>query len=707
MRPEATVGAPADPAIYRFGDVRVDTHACLVSRAGVVQPLEPKAYAVLLTLLRNAGALVPRDTLLDAVWGHRHVTPGVLTRSIAQLRHALGDDPHEPRYIRTRHALGYAFVGTLEVEAAPAPTPQALVWEPVPEPAVQPAPEPEATPVPPRGATLRHPLARGWVVAAVALLLLLGLVAWNRVRAPSAPPGAASIVVMPFSGNGDDDYFARGVSNELHDALAGVAGITVAPVPRRVSGGRDIAQIGRRLGVATVLDGQLRRVGDRVELSAWLVDTKSGGTRWSGRFERDASAIFDLEANLAGEVVQALTGRGPDERIAQRLAPTRNLAAYDAYLRGLQSLERNEGESRYRDAVAAFTAALRADPNFARAQAGLCRAEIARFEDDMDPAAFDRAEDACQAAATMAPGLREVDLAFGELYRAKGRPADAIPRLERASGDAALRPAAFAALARVYAGLGRPDLAHAYFDRALRLQPNDASLHRERGFAAYLAGDVDGAIAAFRTGTVLAPGDERLWSGLGGLYLAAGRRDDARKAFERSLALRPNYAALSNYGSLRYEDRDYAGAAELYRRALAVDSRDFRLWGNLGDAQSAMGAPASDTTASYSAAAERAARYTAIRADDAQAWALLGWYRANLRRPGEARTALDRAESLGSEPAEVAFLVAQALAVLGDGDGARARLDRARAGGIPTRRMLASPVLRPLLPAASRKDSTS
>ncbi|WP_133478142.1 tetratricopeptide repeat protein [Cognatilysobacter segetis] len=694
----AAPDAPAPPAVYRFSDVCVDTQAHEVLRDGRQLPLEPKAYAVLLMLLQHPGELVSRDDLLDAVWGHRHVTPGVLTRSVAQLRHALGDDPHAPRYIRTRHALGYEFVGELKAEAPVVEAPP-----PAPSPAVEPAPAPTSTPNAPTSSPV--PTTPRWRrlaigAAAVVALLLAGLLALReRARAPPAPPGDASIVVLPFA-SGDaagDDYFARGVSRELHDAIATVPGVKIAPVPRRVLGGRDPARIGHRLGVATVLDGQLRRVGGRVELSAWLVDVASGATRWSGRFEREATGIFDLEANVAGEVVEALTGHAPGDSLARRLTPTRSLVAYDAYLRGLQSLDRSEGEARYRDAVAAFSAALRADPKFSRAQAGLCRAEITRFEDDMDAAAYGRAENACRAAAAMAPGLREVDLAMGELYRAKGRPADAIPPLERAAGDPALRPAAYAALARVYAGLSRPDLARAYFDRALRLQPNDPGLHRERGFAAYLAGDTDGAIAAFRTATGLAPGDERLWSGLGGLYLAAGRRADARLAFERSLALRPNYAALSNFGSLRYEDRDYAGAVNLYRRALAIDARDFRLWGNLGDALAALRGPSADVAAAYADAERRATRYTSIRADDAQAWALLGWYRANLGRGDAARDALARAEALGSEPAEVAFLGAQAYALLGDGSAARARLDRARAGGIPTQRMLASPVLRPLL----------
>lgn len=103
-----------DPPWYRFEDVAIDTHARLVLRDGEPVPLEPKSYAVLLALVRRPGELLTREELLDEVWGHRHVTPGVLTRAVAQLRHALGDDPHAPRFIRTRHALGYCFIGRLE-----------------------------------------------------------------------------------------------------------------------------------------------------------------------------------------------------------------------------------------------------------------------------------------------------------------------------------------------------------------------------------------------------------------------------------------------------------------------------------------------------------------------------------------------------------------------------------------------------------------
>src|SRR3546814_1869196 len=83
-----------DTGHYRFGDIVVDAPAHTLVRAGALQQIEPKTFAVLMALLRRPGELLERDELLDLVWGHRHVTPGVLTRAIAQLRHALEDDSH-------------------------------------------------------------------------------------------------------------------------------------------------------------------------------------------------------------------------------------------------------------------------------------------------------------------------------------------------------------------------------------------------------------------------------------------------------------------------------------------------------------------------------------------------------------------------------------------------------------------------------------
>lgn len=713
---------------YRFDDIVVDATAHTLERAGQALTVEPKVFAVLISLLRHADELVPRDVLLDEVWGHRHVTPGVLTRAIAQLRHALGDDVHRPRYIQTQHALGYRFIGQLQAEPVDTPGDEC-----VPVATGTGAAVADGRKVADAAASGEGPAAPSWtgrtgetralrstgpyredgragdvprrrtfvaVAVALVVLLLVAAFVWRRLPQP-APAARASVAVLPFTSLGpsrDDGYFAEGLAIEMHDALAGVPGLQV--VDARGARARDDPRtLGRRYGVASVLDASVQRDGPRVRIHAWLSDARTGVTLWSERYDRESTDVFATQAQIAGEVVEALLGALPGEQadIARRLAPTRSLEAYDAYLKGMQRLYAPGGDAELSAAVALFEQALAADPSFARAQAGICRAQIARFEDARDVPAFERAQQACGRASSMDPALREVTLAQGELHRVRGDHARAIAYYRQALDDVALRAEAWVGLARSNAALGRDAVARDYLVRALRLQPADASIHRERGYVEYLSGNLPAAIESYRTATRLAPDDERLWSSLGGLYLTAGDDVQAARAFERSLEVRPNYAALSNYGSLRYETGDYARAAALYRHAADLDPSDFRIWGNIGDALSALPETAGGARKAYARAAGLAQRYIDIRPDDAQALALLAWYRVNLDEERAARTLLARAERDGAEPGEVAFLGAQTLAVLGDADAARERLRKARDAGISGRRLHASPVLRPLL----------
>ena len=532
---------------------------------------------------------------------------------------------------------------------------------------------------------------------------------WLEHRPPPQRPSEASIAVLPFtslSSARDDRYFAEGLAVEMHDALAGVPGLeVVAARPAAQGDGKeiDVKQLGRRLGVSTVLDASVRRDGERVRISARLSDTATGVTLWAGSYDRQASDVFALQSEIANEVVQALLGMlpGGGTTLAKRLAPTNSIVAYDAYLKGLQQLQELGNDNSPEAAIGFFRQALAADPAFARAQAGICRAEIARFEGARDAPAFERAQAACTRASAMDPALREVSLALGEMYRARGDWAAAIKQYNLALDDIALRPAAYVGLARTEGAQGRGALALGYFQRALKLRPGDAVTHRELGYHQYLTGELPAAIESFRVATRLQPDDHLLWSSLGGLYLASGDTDRAGKAFERSLAIKPNYAALSNLGSLKYEAGAYAEAADLYRHAAELDPEDFRVWGNIGDALSALpetagAGSAADARESYRRAAEMAQRYVGIKSDDAQALGLLCWYRANLGEARSARELLARAEAMATERGEVAFWGAQALARMGDTAGARQRVAQALAADIPAQRIQASPLLRRL-----------
>lgn len=729
---------------YCFGDIVVDAGAHTLLRDERPVSLEPKAFAVLLVLLRQPGTLVPRDELLDAVWGHRHVTPGVLTRAIAQLRAALGDDAQRPHYIQTQHALGYRFIGALETEVGVA-APSSVDLAPVDPAWVAPAPPASPGPLvvapgnpsasgaagvePPRwnphdlpvpqppvhgsGAALSeasgghegegaHSRLRVWIP--LAAIALAGLLAWLWLGRPPgvSRPAEASVAVLPFtslSSDRDDRYFAEGLAAEMHDALAGIPGLKVAAHLAPSKPGlieRDPVALGRTLGVATVLDATVRREGPRVRINARLTDVRTGYTLWAESFQREAAGVFDVQSEIAGKVVESLIGVLPtaQPQLTQRLKPTISASAYDAYLKGVQQLLVPRSEQALGRAVGFFNQALKEDAGFARAQAGICRAEIRRFETAREAPAFNRARSACERAAAMDPKLMEVHLAMGDLDRVRGEYPLAIEHYTRALQDVAMRPDAYVGLAGTQAALGNNPLALDYYERAHQLRPGDAGIHSSLGYHYYLNGNLDKAIASYRVATTLQPDRATLWSSLGGVYYVAGRRKDAAAAFSRSLAIEPTYGALSNFASLRFEDGAYAEAASLYRRATQLDPDDYRVWGNLGDALAADPATAAQARSPYARAASMAEAYMKLKGDDAVAPAHLAWYRANLDESAGVRELLARADAMGTETPEVEFFAAQTLARMGDRRGAVERVRRAIKAGVPLERIRTSPLLR-------------
>jgi DNA-binding winged helix-turn-helix (wHTH) protein/TolB-like protein/Flp pilus assembly protein TadD len=703
--------------IYRFADVEVEPAAQRAERGGQALALEPKAYAVLVALLEDAGVVLGRDELLDRVWGHRHVTPGVLNRVIAQLRKALGDDAEHPRYIQTLHSRGYRFIADVArsecqpVATPPPAAPGAAPLEASPATAIPVTSNAPAT-VAPRpyphddgghhGSS--HAVFHRWRwLALAASLAALGLLLWNRP--PGSTPGVAraSVAVLPFTslgGDQDDRAFAEGLAIEMHDALAGVEGLRVAALlsPQAPGAWRDARTVGERLGVATVLDASVRRDGRDLRISAHLSDTRTGYVLWSHVYDRQAGDVFATQGEIAGEVVRALLGRtaGADGALARRLAPTASVAAFDSYLTGLQALWRADDEEDYARAEQAFGRALAVDAGFARAQAGVCRAETARFVNQRDPAAYARAGIACARAQQMDPGASEIALAQAELHEAHGDNASAVADYARAELDPARRPAVYVGMAMLRAGEGREDLAREYFRRALALRPRDPAIQSWYGYHLYQAGDLRGAIAAYRKAVELAPGNAGYWNMLGMMHINAGDNAAGERALEKSLALEPNYAALSNLGELRYQAGDYAAAATLHRRAAALAPADYLPWANLGDALLADPATAGQAPGAFRVAAARARAYLETRPGDATAVAALAWYEANLGHAEQARALARRADTGGAhtDPAEAALYLAETFAVLGDAAQARARIAAALDAGMPRTRIDTNAVLR-------------
>lgn len=684
---------------YRFDDVLVDATAHTLSRDGTAQTVEPKAFAVLLILLRRAGELVGRDDLLDQVWGHRHVTPGVLTRVIAQLRSVLGDDSQHPRYIQTHHALGYRFIGELRVEAAPIATADATTDDgPVgegPPPYREPeAPAPSAASIAPAGEIGYEPhphpdepvhKARHWPWFAGAIALaVVALGAWllqphDGLLQPKEP----SIAVLPFTTLSDrsgDRYFAEGLAVEMHSALAGVHGLKVATwIPPSAMAGEDARTVGNRLGVATVLDASVRRDRDRVRISARLSDTRTGYILWSQTYEHDVADVFATQSDIAQQVVSALVGVLPEgnEGLRRRLKPTQNVAAFDAYLKGLQSLV----DGRSDDAIVSFRTALDGDSGFARAQAGICQAEIDRFESMRGADAFENARLACLRAQKMDPTMGTVKLALGDLYRVRGEFGKATEFYTGAREDPEVRSNALVGLAEIESAQGQHDRSIELFAKALEVSPGNSYAWSTMAWEQSLNSDLPAAIESSKRAIALRPERSALWAVLGYYQLMKGDVVEAEKSLQQANALEPNYAATANLGTLKYQVGDYAAAATLYRQATQLDPGDFYPWGYLGDALIA-DPSAGNAEQAFREAAGRAQRYVELRPDDAKAYAALAWYLANLGERERAPDLMRKAETLGTAKGEVALFNAQTWTLLGDSARARACVEAASANGI-------------------------
>jgi TolB-like protein/DNA-binding winged helix-turn-helix (wHTH) protein len=383
----------AEPPSLVFGEITIDLAGHRLLRGGVPQPLEPKAFAVLALLAGAPGQAFGRDRILDAVWGHRHVTPGVLNRVMTLLRHALGEDAHSPRYLHTVHGVGYRFDPPAAAPPLPAqPPPEApetagaptlassdTKRHPAPAPAVAVAPQAEAAA--PSGGVARRPRWQWWAlaVAAIGLLGAAGWWAWSssQQEAPAptaaAAPATPTLIVMPLKPIGDGDRdIAAGLSDELISALARIEGLRV--IARESTGlaaaqATDVAALVPRLGISHALEGSLRQSGERLRIRLRLIEAPSGRTLWAQNYDRDVVDVLAIERETANAVAAALTlrlglpsagiSKGGDAEFLRRYHAARAMLRSNVSTEGLEQIE------------AEFRALVKLRPEDARTRAGL------------------------------------------------------------------------------------------------------------------------------------------------------------------------------------------------------------------------------------------------------------------------------------------------------------------------------------------------
>jgi TolB-like protein len=385
---------------FRFADHMLDTSRRELRRGCDAIPVEPQVFDLLTYLVRNRDRVVSKDDLLTSIWCGRIVSDSTLTSRINAVRKAVGDNGAEQRLIRTIARKGFRFVGDVRTPAAENPS-------------------------------LAGPAANG---------------SRAQPRPTLSLPDRPAIAVLPFANTSDDpeqDYFSHGISEDIITALSKLRWFFV--IARNSSfaykdKSTSMKQIGEELGVRYLVEGSVRRSGDRVRITAQLSDAATANQLWAERYDRDLADVFAVQDEITEAIVAAIAPQiyAAENFRAQRKSPE-NLDAWDLVMRALSHFWRVTREGNVA-AQKLLEQAIAIDPNYSQALAVLAVSH------------------------------------FFAMYMGWEDRANSVPAAERAA-MAAIRadsedPWAHLAVAGVYVYLGRLKDALAEFEQTLCFNPN-------------------------------------------------------------------------------------------------------------------------------------------------------------------------------------------------------------------------------------------
>jgi TolB-like protein/DNA-binding winged helix-turn-helix (wHTH) protein/Flp pilus assembly protein TadD len=550
---------------FLVGEWRVFPPEGVLKRGEEIVRLEPKAMEVLVYLIARAGEVVTRDDLEREVWHGAVIGYDAVTNAVIKLRKAFADDTRQPAYIATIPKRGYRLLAPVRREPPPGMvTPDAAT----PDPAIMPVPSPDPAPstAPPvSGAVPASIKIRPRTIAfalALALTLAVAWVVWRQPTNTAAErsleaffPRTAdlpSLVVLPFSNLSDDPgqrYLSDGVTEDL---IAGLSKIAALRVIARNSAfafstaDADPRKAAAQLGVRYVLQGSLRKSGQKLRVTAKLIDAESGAHLWAEQFDGGTEDLFALQDRVAEGTVTALSVTlTQDERKRLTSRPMTSFAAYDLYLRGraFRSMTTHESEL----ARSIYRRALQEDSRFAPAYIGLAVTYIDDIlngrENDMESSANEALKLAEQALA-LDETLSRAHFALGYVHLyGRGDHARAIAEARRALALAPNNADAYALLSSAYFFAGELDKTEELDREARRLSPAASFVFdMHRGRKLYLTGHYQEALEVFLVGATKDPTyvPTQVW--LAATYAKLGQLDDAQWTAEQLRALVPGFA---------------------------------------------------------------------------------------------------------------------------------------------------------------------
>jgi TolB-like protein/Tfp pilus assembly protein PilF len=364
------------PSVRRFGSFEVDERARELRKGGIRIRLQDQPFEILMVMLDRPGDVVTREELRQRLWpaGTFVDFEHSLNAAIKRLRAALGDDADNPRFIETLHRRGYRFIAAVETE----------------------------------GHSVRS---------------------LHVVRPPASKPASATVrlVVLPFANLSNDptqEYFSDGLTEEMITQIGRLCPGRLGVIARTSSmlfkrSGKSASEIGREVSADYLLEGSVRGDGDRIRITAQLIETRTEVHLWAETYDRSLGETLNLQTDVAAHIARSLAMElVPDQVDVLGRSTPRRTEAYQAYLKGRYHWHRASLEG-VGAAISYYERALALDPDFAAAHSAMARARIALANHSQQPGRefLEQAKASALRALELDPGISDAHLALAEIRR--------------------------------------------------------------------------------------------------------------------------------------------------------------------------------------------------------------------------------------------------------------------------------------------------
>jgi adenylate cyclase len=476
---------------FRVGEWLVEPNLNCISKGNQKISVEPKVIEVLAYLADYPGEVLSKEQIIQAVWPDTYVSEEVLRYSVSELRKAFNDDAHDPKIIQTIARRGYRLIAQVSKKG-------------------------------------------------------------------STSDSRSSIAVLAFtdlSSTKDQEYFCDGIAEEIINNLTQIKGLRVASRTSSFaykSKSEDIRGIGRKLGVAAVLEGSVRKAGNQLRITAQLIKTEDGCHLWSERYDRELKDVFAIQDEIARSIASTLQiTLTPKESDAIAKAPTTDLQAYDYYLRGRQYfyLYKRKG---IEFALKLFSQAIELDPGFVRAYAGIadCSSFLYMYAGSHEQHRV-QADAMSRKALQLDPDSAEAHASRGVALSLHGKHGEAEDEFEAAIR---LDPGSYEAYyfyARTCFAQGKLERTTQLYEKSFEVNPNDyqapllaAQVYVDLGEPEKAEASRLRGIAAAEARLKMNPDDARaLYMGANGL-VALGKTDQGLEWARQAIAIDPDEPML-------------------------------------------------------------------------------------------------------------------------------------------------------------------